>query len=285
MEKVKKLTFKALCQRKGEEFYLVNLKNPVKVNSIEKGEVTFEGKNHSNELKRHTVKVDEFLKMVNDRLEQDAKNRPAEPAEITAEMLSKGFKWREKLGGPEFEITKYSSESVTFGKVEDIADPVKSKEPDCFKTEKMADFVKYINKVTKDVYKEGLKAPSVKKAEDIKKTVTEKKSSESLSCVIPEKDRDVLARQAAELQRQVQDKEDEKKAFVSQIGGEIKELKAKLLNLTTKVLSGKEFRDVPIKIIYKWKENKKIVIRMDTNETLRESAIPVHELQNSFIEE
>jgi hypothetical protein len=288
--KVKKISFKALVTRKSEEFLLDGIPEPVRIREIKNGQVYFSGKDKAGKVKDHKMATVDFLKFVNDRLVKDALKvdqapEPTPPADITAEILSKGFRWCEKLGGPEKEISKFSLEAVTYATLSDLEDPVKSKEPGVYTTLKMAEFLLYINEVTRSVYKESLKKPPVKSAKEIQKTITTKNSSESLAVILSEDERNKAARRSADLQKEIEDKEGAKKAYVSQIGGEIKELKARLATLTTKVVSGKEFCDVQIKIIYRWKENRKIVTRLDTGEILRESAIPVHELQNTFLRE
>lgn len=288
--KVKKLSFKALVARKSEEFLLDGIAEPVRIQEIKNGQVYFSGKDKAGKVKDHKMATVDFLKFVNDRLVKDAlkvDQAPAAtpPAPITAEMLSKGFRWKEKAGGPEREITKYSPEAITYARVDDLGDPAKSKEPEIYTTLKMVDFLKIINDAALTLYKEGLKKPAVKSQEEMKKTVTVKTSSESLPVKLTQDEINTAAREAAQIQNEITDKEKAKKAFVSQVSGEIKELEAKRGSLISKALTGREFQDVKIKVTYRWKENKKIVTRSDTGEILRESAIPVHELQNTFLRE
>jgi len=132
---------------------------------------------------------------------------------------------------------------------------------------------------------ETKEAPVIKAKKEIEAELTIKKSSDKLQVDLTPAEILAYYQKMSALVADMQAKEREKKAFTSQIGGEIKELDAEIGTLAGKVNSKKEFREVPVAIEYHWKKNKRITIRLDTGAIVSETAIPKSELQNTFIGE
>jgi len=236
------------------------------------------------------LSVDEFIEMANQRMLSDAA-KPEKPADahsdpmrkITKEMLDKGFRLKLAADGPVYEIIKLKKDSVEVAKVEDIEnDAVDKKDPAIYMAMNVTEFLEKVNAANDKLDAESTKAPEVQSQEEpIKETI--KKGTMNLSCFISEYDRDRLARDLASLQQEIDDKEEQKKAYTSQIAGEIKELESRRSVLKSKVNTGKEFKDVAVETTYLWLENRKKVVRLDTYETISDTAIPSSEHQKSFL--
>lgn len=282
--KNKKLTFKGLCQKKDHIFKLDGMVEPVIIDKIKDGKVCFYAESDQHRQKAGMFEVDYFLSVILQIFKPGRKPIPAE-APITLDMITKGFRYRLKIDTPEYEVTKITKALVTVAYIKDLADPERRKEPGIYETFKPAEFLSIVTEAQGKIAAASKKAPGVKKPRKRDETLTIKKTTDKLPVKLTDERRDKYAREATELMAEINEKEKEKKAFVSQIGGEIKELTARRDAVGNKALTGQEHVDTAVQIEYHWKSNEKIVRRMDTKEIVKKTAIPKHELENeSFIE-
>jgi hypothetical protein len=205
--------------------------------------------------------------------------------EITVDMLDVGHRFTLSDVVGEVQIVKMTKGKLAYLSIKELQLDEKDR-PDPIMIKK-EEFCTAINTYLsgKANAPESKEAPKVKKQKEVEAELTVKKSSDKLQVdLTPE---EVLAyyEKLSGLLEEMGAKESEKAAYVSQIGGEIKELKAEINTLTGKVNSKKEFREVPVTIEYHWKKNKKLTIRQDTGAVVCETAIPKSELQNTFIDD
>ncbi len=84
-----------------------------------------------------------------------------------------------------------------------------------------------------------------------------------------------LARKTAELRTA----EDHKKSVVSHLKSEIDSLTARTNDISNKINSGSEYRNVKCELEYNYETNKKTIIRIDTMEVVYDGPIPDEERQ------
>ncbi len=84
-----------------------------------------------------------------------------------------------------------------------------------------------------------------------------------------------LARKTAELRT----KEDQKKSVISQLKSEIDNLVAQTNDISNRINSGGEYRNVKCELEYNYETNKKTIIRTDTMEVVYDGEIPDEERQ------
>ncbi len=282
----KKLTFKSLVAKKRDHvFKLDGMEEPVRVDKIKDGIVISYAESDQGKQKSIRFKTDYFLNLV----ETVTKPRPKgadEPTQaITIDMITKGFRYKLKIDAPEYEVTKITKALVTVAYVKDLADPERKKEPGIYENFKPVEFLTIVNDAQDRIGAASKEAPGVKKPKKRDAELTIKKTTDKLAVDLDDTARNKYARESASLQKQINDKDAEKKGFVSQIGGEIKELEAKRDAAGNKALTGKEYVDVAVDIEYHWKRNEKIVRRMDTKQVVKKTAIPKTELEQSFFNE
>lgn len=284
--KNKKLTFKGLVAKKRDHIFKIEgMDEPVRIDKIKDGQVYFYGESDQGKQKLGNFKTEYFLDIVQEVIKPRPKGADEPTQAITIDMITKGFRYRLKLGAPEYEVTKKTKALITVAYVKDLADPVKSKEPGIYETFKPVEFLAIVNEANERIGAASKTAPGVKKPKKRDAELTIKKTTDKLPVELTDAERNKYAREAAGIQKEINDKEAEKKAFVSQIGGEIKELTAKRDAIGNKSLTGKEYVDVAVQIEYHWKKNEKIVRRMDTKEITKKTAIPKNELEQSFFNE
>lgn len=211
------------------------------------------------------------------------------PAGITDDMLQVGYRFVLSDSVGEVEIVKLNKKKVSYLSAAELALDARDR-PDPIMVERK-EFLARLNAYldAKDPAKTAItipvESPKVRSKKEIEAELTVKKSTDKLQVDLTPAEILSYYEKLSGLIEEVTAKESEKSAYVSQIGGEIKELKAEINTLTGKVNSKKEFREVPTSIEYHWKKNKKLTIRLDTGAIISETAIPKNELQNTFIEE
>ncbi len=84
---------------------------------------------------------------------------------------------------------------------------------------------------------------------------------------------------------EIRSKEAAKKSAMSQFKAEIDKLTAESDLLGGKILTGGEMQDVKCEAVYNYAENKKTIIRLDTNETVSVDPIPDHERQTEMYDQ
>lgn len=89
-----------------------------------------------------------------------------------------------------------------------------------------------------------------------------------------------LARKTAELRTA----EDHKKSAVSHLKSEIDSLTARTNDISNKINSGSEYRNVKCELEYNYETNKKTIIRTDTMEVVYDGEIPDDERQIPLVE-
>jgi hypothetical protein len=204
---------------------------------------------------------------------------------ITENMLKIGYRFTLSDAVGEVKILKMTKSKLAYLSLAELSLDEKDR-PDPIMIKK-EDFCTAINTYLsgKKNTPESKEAPKVKKQKEVEAELTVKKSSDKLQVDLTPDEVLAYHEKLSGLWADMQAKENEKAGFVSQIGGEIKELKAEINTLAGKVNSKKEFREVPVTIEYHWKKNKKLTIRQDTGAIVCETAIPKSELQNTFIDD
>lgn len=282
----KKTTFKSLCQKKDKIFKLKNLSEEIVIDSITKEKIYFFSVSDQKKAKRGSFQTGFFIENIKSMRDASEKKEVKKPKPlITLDMITKGFRFRRDVNLPENEVTKINKTSVTIAYVKDLKDPTKKKETGIYESFEPAEFLSIVNKANEKVSKK-LKQP-LKANKQAKKEVelSVKKTTDKLTVELAPAARNKYAFEVSEIQKEINDREAEKKAFTSQIGGEIKELEAKRDVLSDKVLTGKEWQDVAVQIEYHWKKNEKLRRRMDTGEVIKRTAIPKEELQQSLFKD
>lgn len=104
----------------------------------------------------------------------------------------------------------------------------------------------------------------------------------NLECVLTDEETLKYAKEMAEATNKLNQLEDSKKSYNSQIKSEIDSAAAKVNLLSRKVASGKEYRDIECDIVYDWDEKVKRFYRKDTGEFVRECIISEYELQEEM---
>lgn len=208
------------------------------------------------------------------------------PSNITEDMLQVGYRFVLSDAVGEVEILKMTKKKLGYLSLTELSIDAKDR-PDMVMVDK-AEFLTQVNAyldAKASIVVETKEAPKVKSMKKVEETLTVKKSSDKLQVDLTSEEVLAYYEKLSGLLEEMGAKESEKAAYVSQIGGEIKELKAEINTLTGKVNSKKEFREVPVTIEYHWKKNKKLTIRQDTGAVVCETAIPKSELQNTFIDD
>lgn len=284
--KKEKLTFKSLVAKKRDHvFKLEGMDEPVRIDKIKDGEVFAYGQFDQAKSKLVRYPTEYFMSIVETVTKPRPKGADEPTQSITIDMITKGFRYKLKIGAPEYEVFKITKSAITVAYVKDLADPERRKELGIYETFKPVEFLTLVNDANDRVAAASKSAPGVRKPKKRDDTLTIKNTTDKLPIDLDDATRNKYAREAAGLQKEINDKEQEKKAFVSQIGGEIKELSSKRDTIGSKVLTGKEYVDVAVQIEYHWKKNEKIVRRMDTKEVIKKTAIPRNELEQSFFNE
>jgi hypothetical protein len=279
------MSFKSLVAKKKDHLFKIQgMEEPVRVDKIKNGKVFFYGETDQAKQKGGEFKVDYFLKIIEEVFKPRPRGADDQGPAISIDMITKGFRYKLKIDAPEYEVTKINKSLVTVAYVKDLADPERRKEPGIYETFKPIEFLAMVNEAHGRIAAASKKAPGVKKPKKRDEELTIKKTTDKLPIDLSADQVNGYAIEASGIQKQINDKEQEKKAFVSQIGGEIKELTAKRDAIQNKVLTKKEYVDVAVHIEYHWKRNEKIVRRMDTKGVVKKSAIPKSELEQSFIE-
>jgi hypothetical protein len=100
-----------------------------------------------------------------------------------------------------------------------------------------------------------------------------------LSCILSDSEKIVYGLAQAEALQKMEEAENRKKEFDSQIKADIERYEARAHEIGHKLTSGKEYRDVECTIEYDWKEKTRRWIRKDTGEEAKNDIIPEELLQ------
>lgn len=206
--------------------------------------------------------------------------------EVTVDMLDVGQRFILSDVVGEVEILKITKGGkLSYLSVAELSlDPKDRPDPIVLKKEEFCTAINtYIS--GKKNTPETKEAPVIKAKKEIEAELTVKKSSDELQVDLTPSEVLIYHEKLAGLLKDKKQKESEKKSFVKQISGEIDKMQSEIELLTDAVNSKKEFRPVPISIEYHWKKNKRLTIRLDTGVIISETAIPKHELQNTFIDD
>lgn len=178
---------------------------------------------------------------------------------ITAKILKPGQTYRIPNSKILFEIKELD-------KFKDTITIINSKDKKS-KSQKLTikDFIEMVNKADQ--------SPDKKPEKTIRQT------SMSLALKINEEDFRAYSKELGNLHKLRAEKEDAKRAYVKQIGGEMSEIDSKIGVLSNKVSSGEEYKDVAVEIHFHWVKNEKVVIIKTTGKVHKITAIPVSEIQ------
>lgn len=208
------------------------------------------------------------------------------PSNITEDMLQVGYRFVLSDAVGEVEILKRTKKKLGYLSLTELSIDAKDR-PDMVMVDK-AEFLTQVNAyldakagvIVETV--ETKTAPKIKKKADPELTI--KKTSDELQVDLTPAEVLAYHEKLSGLLAEIRQKEATKKSFVKQFTGEIDKMEAEVGLLMNAVNSKKECRHVPVSIEYHWKKNKRITIRLDTNAIISETAIPKHELQETFFE-
>lgn len=104
----------------------------------------------------------------------------------------------------------------------------------------------------------------------------------NVECKLTEHDILKLSKKLSAKQIELCEKETRKSNFASEIGAEIKTIRARIDHLSGLVNSGKEFREVPCIVKYDFKKGTKAFFRKDNGRLVEIKDIEPHETQADF---
>ena len=114
------------------------------------------------------------------------------------------------------------------------------------------------------------------------KRFTREELSKELPVVLTDSELLDYSRELARNQCEKTEKEDKKKEVVAEYTAELKKFEADIAVLSRKITTGTEQRDVDCAWEYDWLEGSKKLIRLDTEEVVREATIQGGERQQHF---
>lgn len=108
------------------------------------------------------------------------------------------------------------------------------------------------------------------------------KETRTLECILTDAEKLKYGAEMAELHYKKSRAEDQLKSIQSAIKADIAAHEAKINDLSQKISTGREYREVQCAIVYDWDRKVKSSIRNDTGEIAHEDIIPDRELQEEM---
>jgi hypothetical protein len=104
----------------------------------------------------------------------------------------------------------------------------------------------------------------------------------TLPCILNDQEKIEYGLQQAEALQKMEEAENKKKEFDSQIKADIEKYEARAHEIGHKLTSGKEYREVECEIVYDFKNKTRAWIRKDTKEEAKNDIIPEEMLQEEI---
>lgn len=105
------------------------------------------------------------------------------------------------------------------------------------------------------------------------------KVTRTLECIIEDDKYIEYSKELAGYNKKMLRLDNEKKSYNKQIGYEISKVEASIQELSDKVGTGKEMRDIDCEVKYDWDKGEKTIIRLDLNEIVTTDIITETEKQ------
>jgi hypothetical protein len=105
------------------------------------------------------------------------------------------------------------------------------------------------------------------------------RSVEVLPCILTDEEKITKAQEMCNAHQKIDELELDLEGIKKQFKSDIEKLEKVALDLRQQVSTGKQYKDVECSIVWDFDEKKKVYVRNDTGEVVRETPISEHELQ------